>query len=128
MIHDPEREQALQDRLAQLIGDAPAPDSVRLREALFEAQSRAARRRRGRRALAWLAAACLLGAGTATAWWFDDPRKTQSEPEPAGEAVDGRDNPPARSDNARERPEVSATPEDGKSGEQDSRIIYQRAD
>ena len=50
MIPDPEREQALHKRLARLIGDDPAPDAVRLREALVEARSRAARRRRGRRA------------------------------------------------------------------------------
>lgn len=125
MIPDPEREQAMQARLSRLFADTPDPDPVRLAAALDVARSRRARRRRMRRTLGWLAAACLFAAGTATAWWLADSGRDQTAP--AGSTESGTREKGVPAESSREaQSESSAQGADEPNG-RDSRVIYQRA-
>jgi ferric-dicitrate binding protein FerR (iron transport regulator) len=122
MTPDPESENAVRERVQALLADAPEPDTARLAAGLQAARSANRRHKRGRRTLAWLAAALLFGAGAATAgwWWLGTggrgepapaPSKTEGVSEPADASSDGRAN--GRAD---------------ESGGTDSGLIYQGVD
>lgn len=121
MTPDPERENALRERVQALLASAPEPDPVRLEAALQSARRATRRRQRGRQALGWLAAAALLGAGAATAgWWLGtgDPRTD----EPVEERTETSSRSRQTSGNDESGPN-DAQPNG--SGDRDSGLIYQ---
>lgn len=124
MIPEPEREQAVREHLSGMFADAPEPDPIRLAAGLEAVRSRRKRRLRARRAVTWLAVACLFVAGTATALWFAG--SGRGGPVPAGSVQsDGRNERPTEEPSGGTAPERSV-PDDGESGGGDSPVIYQR--
>jgi len=121
MTPDPESENAVRERVQALLADAPEPDTARLAAGLQVARSLNRRSTRGRRMLAWLAAALLLGAGAATAgWWLGTAGRVEPSPGPSktedvSESADASSN-------------GSANERADESGGTDSGLIYQGVD
>lgn len=121
MTPDPERENSLRERVQALLAAAPDPDPARLHAALQSAQRSGRRRQHGRQALAWLAAAMLLGAGAATAGWWLGMADRRAEP-----PAEQRSDPPAQA--RQPRGDNESGPNDAEqngSGGSDSGLIYQ---
>jgi len=126
MNPDPEQEQRWQTRVQQRLATAPEPDRERLAAGLTHLRERRDHRARGQRLAAWLAAALLLGAGTAAATWW---AATGPQPQPAQKQPAEVSKPPeiegSQQDEKSEDPSSrsGATPT-----EDDGRIIYQRVE
>lgn len=121
MTPDPDRENALRERIQALLVDAPEPDTARLAAGLQAARSVNRRHKRGRRTLAWLAAALLVGAGAATAgWWLGTGGR--GEPAPAPSKTGDVSEPADAGSNG------SADERTDESGGTDSGLIYQGVD
>jgi ferric-dicitrate binding protein FerR (iron transport regulator) len=124
MTPDPEREDALRERVEALLAAAPEPEPARLNAALQSARRSGRRRQHARKGLAWLAAAMLLGAGAATAGWWLGTADRRAEP-----PVEQRSEPPAQT---RQSPgDNESGPNDAEqngSGGSDSGLIYQGVD
>lgn len=124
MTPDPERENALRERVQALLAAAPEPDPGRLHGALQSARRSGRRQQSGRKALAWLAAAMLLGAGAATAGWWMGTSDHRAEPPAERQSVL-----PAHGQQARESNQTGpndAEPNGSSGG--DSGLIYQGVD
>lgn len=124
MTPDPERENALRERVQTLLAMAPEPDPGRLRGALQSARRSGRRQQRGRKALAWLAAAMLLGAGVATAGWWLGTSDHRAKP-----PAERQSETPAHAQQPRESNQTG--PNDAErngSGGGDSGLIYQGVD